>query len=486
MVLSYFYMAYAKLFKYSVRFIFLQFVLTSFTIYFFDNYLIKDFPDAGKILIDQLVEDRDRFYPIVGNEFLKLDIYLTLFVFIFLIILYSTNFYTYVDELSFKYERKYIDDFINLYLLWTCTSMVFFTLLRFNVLSRGNLIAFTFIGPAILMLFRNSEIVLAAFGRPMTSENALVFNLDKESTFRNLRILTFRKIIHEKNVMSFQNSGEIIKEIDELNKEKEVNLIVLNLKDQQSLPVELENYLINLNKKILLISKEKILFKNIFIFRSKILQESYLTYFNNDIQYGSKYLIKRSLDILVAFSLIILLSPLILFIIFYIYYLDKGSPIIKQDRVGLHGKQFKMYKFRTMKKDSHELRGELSDLNKHRGPLFKIEDDPRIIKGTEFLRKYSLDELPQVINVLKGDMSMVGPRPLFKEDTKLFNQVYMRRLNVLPGITGLLQINDRNTPDFSIWHKYDIEYIDNWNIYLDLKIMIRTPLSLFRSKSKGL
>ena len=152
-------------------------------------YLIKDFPDAGKILIDQLVEDRDRFYPIVGNEFLKLDIYLTLFVFIFLIILYSTNFYTYVDELSFKYERKYIDDFINLYLLWTCTSMVFFTLLRFNVLSRGNLIAFTFIGPAILMLFRNSEIILAALGRPMTSENALVFNLDKESTFRNLRIL---------------------------------------------------------------------------------------------------------------------------------------------------------------------------------------------------------------------------------------------------------------------------------------------------------
>ena len=167
------------------------------------------------------------------------------------------------------------------------------------------------------------------------------------------------------------------------------------------------------------------------------------------------------------------------------YYLDKGSPIIKQDRVGLHGKQFKMYKFRTMKKDSHELRGELSDLNKHRGPLFKIEDDPRIIKGTEFLRKYSLDELPQVINVLKGDMSMVGPRPLFKEDTKLFNQVYMRRLNVLPGITGLLQINDRNTPDFSIWHKYDIEYIDNWSIYLDFKIMINTPKAIFKSKTKG-
>ena len=102
-----------------------------------------------------------------------------------------------------------------------------------------------------------------------------------------------------------------------------------------------------------------------------------------------------------------------------------------------------------MKKDSHELRGELSDLNKQ-GASFQDPDDPRIIKGTEFLRKYSLDELLRFINVLKGDMSMVGPRPLFKEDTKLFNQVYMRRLNVLPVLRVCYQINDRNTRFFNL------------------------------------
>ena len=145
-----------------------------------------------------------------------------------------------------------------------------------------------------------------------------------------------------------------------------------------------------------------------------------------------------------------------------------------------------MYKFRTMKKDSHELRDTLSNLNKGEGPLFKIEDDPRIIKKLKFVREFSLDEIPQFLNVIKGEMSIVGPRPLFDDDTKLFNTKYMRRLNVLPGITGLLQINERNTDDFSIWYKYDIEYIENWSLYLDLKIILKTPLAIFSKKIKGL
>ena len=175
-----------------------------------------------------------------------------------------------------------------------------------------------------------------------------------------------------------------------------------------------------------------------------------------------------------------------LIIYLYILILDGGPAIIKQNRVGLHGKKFNMYKFRTMKKDAHSLRKDLSQENKHDGPLFKLENDPRIIKGTQFLRNYSLDELPQFLNVIKGEMSVVGPRPLFDEDTKLFNETYMRRLNVLPGITGLLQINERNTSEFSIWYKYDIEYIENWSLYLDLKIIALTPFSLFKSKVKGM
>ena len=139
-----------------------------------------------------------------------------------------------------------------------------------------------------------------------------------------------------------------------------------------------------------------------------------------------------------------------------------------------------------MYKNSHDLRDELEELNKNDEVIFKIENDPRIISGTNFLRTFSLDELPQFINVLKGEMSIVGPRPLFDEDTKLFEKSYMRRLNVLPGITGLLQINDRNTSEFATWYKYDLEYIENWSLYLDLKIILKTPMSLFGSKVKGL
>ena len=101
------------------------------------------------------------------------------------------------------------------------------------------------------------------------------------------------------------------------------------------------------------------------------------------------------------------------------------------------------------------------------------------------MRKYSVDELPQLINVIKGDMSLVGPRPLFEEDTEYFDKNYMRRLNVLPGMTGLLQINDRNTDDFEVWYKYDLEYIENWNLRLDVEILLRTITAVFNRKNSG-
>ena len=211
-----------------------------------------------------------------------------------------------------------------------------------------------------------------------------------------------------------------------------------------------------------------------------------LIYFNNDIQYGSKYILKRVLDLVLGFFAIIIFFPIMFLIYVYIIFLDRGPAIIKQDRVGLHGKQFKMYKFRTMKNESHDLRDDLQNLNKNDEVIFKIEDDPRILKGAKFLRNLSLDELPQLFNVIKGQMSLVGPRPLFDEDTNLFDENYMRRLNVLPGITGLLQINERNSSEFSTWYKYDIEYIENWSLYLDIAIILKTPFALFSKKKKGL
>ena len=167
-------------------------------------------------------------------------------------------------------------------------------------------------------------------------------------------------------------------------------------------------------------------------------------------------------------------------------YKDGRPFVIKQKRVGLHGKKFNMYKFRTMKINSHDLRTDLQELNKKTGPLFKLDDDPRLLPGAQRLRKYSIDELPQLLNVIKGEMSIVGPRPLFEEDTILFDENYMRRLNVLPGMTGLLQINDRNTDDFDTWFKYDLEYIENWNLYLDLIIILKTIPSMFKRANSGM
>ena len=480
--------------KYSLRFLILQITLTYTSIYYFNNFLIPTkycelcVGNSFRLQINNnLWEDRNRFFPFIAERYSEIEYFIGFFIFLFLIILYSTKFYTYVNELSFSLDRSYFDEYISIYLLWTSTFFIFLTIFRISsLISRANLILFTLIVPIILLLFRNSEYISSVLGRSVTNENYITFNLEKDSIFSNLRIMTFRKKIEDFTNVSFSNYTDVINKIDTVNKEHNLNLVVLNFNDQKTIDKNLEKYLINLNKKILIISKDEIRFNNYFLNRTEEVSGYLLTYFNNDIQYGSKYILKRVLDISLSIVGIILFSPIFILIYVYIYSLDGSNVIIKQDRVGLHGKHFKMYKFRTMKKGSHDMREELEELNKNDKAIFKIEKDPRIIKGTEFLRNYSLDELPQFFNVIKGNMSIVGPRPLFDEDTKLFNEVYMRRLNVIPGITGLLQINERNASEFETWYKYDIEYIENWTLFLDMKIILKTPLSLIRGKTKGL
>ena len=479
--------------KYSVRFLFLQIVLTYTSIYYFNEFLIPTkfcelcSGNSFRMQINNnLWEDRNRFFNFVPERYTEIEYFIGFFILIFLIILYSTKFYTYVNELSYSLDRSYLDEYISIYLLWTSTFFIFITIFRISsLISRGNLLIFTLIVPAILLLFRNSEYISSVLGRSVTNENFVSFNLEKDSMFRNLRIMTYRKNIKDFENMDINDAESIIKTIDSINKEVNLNLIVLNLNDKKEISKKLEKYLIELNKKILLISKEEIKFKTYFLKRKEIVSDYNLTYFNNDIQYGSKYILKRLLDIFLSIILIIFLSPIFLLIYIYIYILDGSNVVIKQNRVGLHGRHFNMYKFRTMKKDSHKLRDEMRELNQNDAAIFKIEDDPRIINGAKFLRNYSLDEIPQFFNVLRGEMSIVGPRPLFDEDTKLFSEAYMRRLNVMPGITGLLQINERNTSEFSTWYKYDIEYIENWSLFLDLKIILKTPFSLFSQKVKG-
>jgi len=470
--------------KYSFRFFLLQGILTTFTIFYFDNFLIWD--DNFKIEIYlNLLEDKERFFPIINDRFISVDGVLALLIFFFLILLYSTKFYTYVNELTYSMNRNLLGEYFQIYLVWTSFIMVSFFILRFNNLFRGNLLLFSFFVPLILLAFRNTEFVSSLLGRSVTNESFISINLDNNSKFRKLRIMTFRKNLGSFFVQTENVNEEIINIIDRENKKNKVNLVVIEV-SSNTISEELEKYLINLNKKVLIITNNKIKFTHNFIYREENLEDHRLIYFNNDIQYGAKFILKRANDIFFSLFLLILFSPII-FLIYILIFIKDGSPvIIKQSRVGLHGDHFNMYKFRTMKKESHELRGELEDLNQSKGPLFKIENDPRIVKGLSFIREFSLDEIPQLINVLKGEMSIVGPRPLFDNDTKLFTTSYMRRLNVMPGITGLLQINERNTKDFETWYRYDIEYIENWSLFLDFEIIFKTPFAMFSKKIRGI
>jgi lipopolysaccharide/colanic/teichoic acid biosynthesis glycosyltransferase len=432
-----------------------------------------------------LVEDRERFYNFVPISWITIDGLIFLLVFIFLIILYSTKFYTYVNELDFSYENRYLNDYFMLYLLWN--SFIFSSLYVFRVtgLSRSNLVLFSFIVPALLIFFRNSEIISSLLGRSVSSENYISFNLDDASNYKNLRILAFR---NEKLSLKSDEkviAKKIIKEVDKLNKSTDISLVVIRLMKLKKLDPELEEYLVKLNKKVLLISDNKLKFNTNFIFRLLEVSSQKIYYFNNDIQYGAQYILKRIFDIIVSILLLISFLPLLIFSALLILKRDSSPVLIKQNRIGLHGKKFQMYKFRTMYKNAHKERDQLKSGSNKNSPLFKLSEDPRIITGLGPLRKYSIDELPQLINVIKGDMSLVGPRPLFEEDTELFDKNYMRRLNVLPGMTGLLQINDRNTDDFEVWYKYDLEYIENWNLRLDVEILLRTVTAVFNRKNSG-
>ncbi len=184
--------------------------------------------------------------------------------------------------------------------------------------------------------------------------------------------------------------------------------------------------------------------------------------------------LKRLLDVAVSLALLGLSLPVIVLAAMAIKITSPGSVVYKQKRIGLNGRTFTLYKFRTMIEDAHQRLGEVSHLNEMTGPVFKAKDDPRITAVGKILRKFSLDELPQLWNVLKGDMSLVGPRPPIPEEVRSYHRWQRRRLSMKPGLTCLWQINGRNNVDFDRWMQLDLQYIDNWSPSLDLKILLRT------------
>ncbi|MFP7470588.1 sugar transferase [Niallia taxi] len=195
-------------------------------------------------------------------------------------------------------------------------------------------------------------------------------------------------------------------------------------------------------------------------------------------------LLKRLIDIVASLVGLLLLSPVFLVVGIFIVVEDRNGPVLfKQIRVGKDGKTFFMYKFRSMVANAEELKQTLLSKNEAEGPVFKIKDDPRVTRIGKFIRKTSIDELPQLVNVLKGEMSLVGPRPPLVEEVEKYNNYEMQRLKVVPGLTCYWQISGRSNIGFSEWVELDLKYIQERNILVDLKLIFKTIFVFFGSKN---
>ncbi len=189
---------------------------------------------------------------------------------------------------------------------------------------------------------------------------------------------------------------------------------------------------------------------------------------------GATVVAKRVFDVVVAAGLLIATAPIVLAAMAAIKLTSRGPVLFKQTRVGIDGREFTMTKLRTMVVDAEERLAELAELNEADGPLFKIQHDPRITKVGRFLRRSSIDELPQLVAVLRGTMSMVGPRPALPDEVRKWDEATRERLRVLPGLTGLWQVSGRSDASFDAYKRLDLFYVHNWSIRHDLSICLRT------------
>jgi exopolysaccharide biosynthesis polyprenyl glycosylphosphotransferase len=192
--------------------------------------------------------------------------------------------------------------------------------------------------------------------------------------------------------------------------------------------------------------------------------------------------VKRLLDIAVALVALVVLSPVLLGVALWIRAVDGPPVLFRQVRVGLHGRRFEVVKFRTMVPDAPDRLASLADRNEIRGPAFKLTDDPRLTRTGQTLRRSSLDEVPQFVNVLRGQMSVVGPRPPTPEEVADYDVWHRRRLSMKPGITGLWQVAARREQEFDRWVALDLDYIDRWSLWLDFKIILRTVPAMLQGR----
>lgn len=456
-----------------IRFLCINLTLFLFNFLSFKYFLINS--ANYEKLIDSISYDFLRF----------LNINLTYDVLYFIFLFFTSFLVTLLVLLSNIFNNPYgfkstlLSQYIKIFQITTlCSVFIFYFLRAFN-LSRFYLILYLFLIPLIFLFFQSEGFFSKAILRQHSPRKYIFVNL--KNTFSNdifdNKYFTNKEVVKKIEISSTNNLYEIL-----IGYQKKFQFDFLVINAEKFIEDDF-NFLIDitkLKKPVYLIAEKNIAqtLSNKLVLKK--LNDNYLNiYFINPIvQDGIQFLIKRILDLVISIAGIAISILPIIAISLFIYLQDRKNPIIKIPRSGLYGKSFEMYKLRTMKPDSHVNRKNLVDRNQRSGPLFKIPNDPRVYPKLSWIRKYSIDELPQLINVLKGEMSIVGPRPLFVEDLKLFRAEETMRLSVLPGITGLLQINNRETENFDEWYFFDKKYIDNWSIWLDLKVIFLTPFKL--------
>lgn len=184
--------------------------------------------------------------------------------------------------------------------------------------------------------------------------------------------------------------------------------------------------------------------------------------------------LKRLMDIICSMSALIVLAPILMVVAILIKIESKGPVIFSQERVGINNKKFKMYKFRSMVVNAEDMKEKLEKQNERKGPMFKIKNDPRVTTIGRFIRKTSIDELPQLINILKGEMSIVGPRPSLPKEVIQFEPWMLERLKVKPGLTCYWQVQGRDHIEFEDWMRLDVKYVKDRNFLLDIKLIFKT------------
>jgi exopolysaccharide biosynthesis polyprenyl glycosylphosphotransferase len=202
--------------------------------------------------------------------------------------------------------------------------------------------------------------------------------------------------------------------------------------------------------------------------------------FRSTPNHGEALVAKRVMDVLGAALALLLSTPVLAIVAVAIKLEDRGPVFFGQERSGLYGRTFRMWKFRSMSVDAEAQKGALAGHNEMDGPVFKMRADPRVTRVGRFLRRTSLDEFPQFWNVLRGDMSLVGPRPPLPDEVARYARWQMRRLSMKPGITCIWQVSGRNDVDFDTWMRLDLQYIDAWSLFLDVKLLARTVPAVLR------